>query len=199
MATPGVDGQWGVRGVDDDGNSTPDDISEAGHFGSDDVTLPIDEAFQRGLLPPLSFASLAEAMAFAESFGSDVILSNLLAFDVKAYDPEVWVQRGELSSDPVLPGDPGYRTSLSLGHADLIGRGGYVDLFWGRYSGLDWDAIPSPLPDMILTSALARPPHYLSQMYPLDPHPVSDPVVWGIHSDGQLPRDVRHVVDVLRT
>ncbi len=176
--------------------ATPDDISEAGHFGSDDVTLPIDEAFQGGLVPP-TLASLPEAMTFAESFGSDVILANLLAFDVKAYDPDVWVQRGESSSDPVLPGDPGYRASLLLGHADLIGQGGYVDLFWGRYSGLDWDAIPSPLPDTILTSALRVRPT-ICPTVPAGSRPRLGSVIWGTQR-GQLPRDVRHLVDVLRT
>ena len=34
--TPGPDGQWGVSGVDDDSNGTPDDITEAGWNGSDD-------------------------------------------------------------------------------------------------------------------------------------------------------------------
>ena len=47
----------------------------------------------------------------AESFGSDVMLSNLLAFDVKVYDPTVTIQNAVSGSDAVLPGDPGYRNS----------------------------------------------------------------------------------------
>ncbi len=42
----------------------------------------------------------------AESYGSDVILSNLLAFDVKAYDPDVAVQRaisGPIQSCLAIP------------------------------------------------------------------------------------------------
>jgi prepilin-type N-terminal cleavage/methylation domain-containing protein len=170
VVTRGEDLAWGAAAANDDGLNITDDIWEAGSFGSDDLTEPSSVAF------------------VAESFGSDVILSNLLAFDVKAYDPLVVVQRAVSGSDPVLPGDPGYRWWLRRDDPDLIGQGGYVDLFWGRYSGLDWhslpppwdwDSNPSPLPDMILMSALARPPHYLSQLYPFDPNSVLNPEVWG--------------------
>ena len=128
VATPGPNGAWGANGVDDDGNGVTDDISEAGHFGTDDSTQPIDVA-----TPPMPPA--LPVAAFAESYGSDVMLSNLLAFDVQAYDPNVIVQRAVSGTDSVLPSDPGYRNS-GVPVADRIGQGGYVDLSYGRYTGV---------------------------------------------------------------
>ena len=87
VATMGLDGRWGVRNVDDDDNGVPDDVSEAGHFGSDDLTRPIDVAFRAAHAATHYVAP--EPKAYAESYGSDVVLSNLLAFDVQAYDPAV--------------------------------------------------------------------------------------------------------------
>jgi prepilin-type N-terminal cleavage/methylation domain-containing protein len=37
---PGQDGDWGVTGVDDDGNGITDDVTEAGFPGSDDIVVP---------------------------------------------------------------------------------------------------------------------------------------------------------------
>jgi len=125
VATLGADGSWGVDGVDDDRNGTTDDVSEAGHFGSDDVTRPIDEA-----LPPLP-PSLATAVACSETYGSDLVFADLLAFDVQVYDPTVPVLRSASGSDPLLPSDPGYTAS----GVTTIGTGGYVDMFFGRYTG----------------------------------------------------------------
>ena len=130
--TPGPDGDWGVAGVDDDGNGVTDDVAEAGHFGSDDLTLPLDVA---GAPMPPSLPSLA---AYSETFGSDLMLANLLAFDVKVYDPTVTLQRAVSGSDAVLPGDPGYRNS-GVAAADLLGQGGYVDLNYRRYTGVPFN------------------------------------------------------------
>jgi prepilin-type N-terminal cleavage/methylation domain-containing protein len=142
VVTRGEDLAWGAAAANDDGLNITDDIWEAGSFGSDDLTEPSSVAF------------------VAESFGSDVILSNLLAFDVKAYDPDVPVQRAVSLSDPVLPGDPGYG-SLP---ADVIGHGGYVDLFYARYA-----PVSSPL-----LLPFAGPSGLLSS-------PI--PIVWGLTGD----------------
>jgi hypothetical protein len=85
---------------------------------NDNRTYPIDVA--RPAMPG--------AVLYGESYGSDVILSNLLAFDVKVYDPAVVVGAAGGGSDRVLPGDPGYSAA-----ATPIGQGGYVDLFYNRY------------------------------------------------------------------
>jgi type II secretory pathway pseudopilin PulG len=139
VVTPGANGAWGEVGVDDDGANGIDDVGEAGHFGTDDLTLIIDSPDVTGLLfPPPPFPTYPGRTACAESFGSDLVLTNLLAFDVQAYDPSVQVQRAVSGNDPVLPSDPGYRV-LAGNHADVIGTGGYVDLFFARYVG-----VPSP-------------------------------------------------------
>ena len=128
VPTPGLDNQWGVAGVDDDGNGTIDDVSEAGHFGSDDLMRPIDLA-----APPWP-PSLVSREVYAESYGSDVVLTNLAAFDVRAYDPTVPIYQAVPGSDPVLPGDPGYGDAMT-GSPTPLGNGGYVDLFYRRYVG----------------------------------------------------------------
>ncbi|MHB8864037.1 MAG: PulJ/GspJ family protein [Pirellulaceae bacterium] len=126
VATMGPDSAWGAAGVDDDGSGVTDDISEAGHFGTDDATLPIDMA-------PWALPGPLPTEAFAEMYGSDLILSNLLAFDVQAYDPTVPIYQAASSSDPVLPSDPGYVVGNPL---PVLGQGGYVDLSYGRYTGV---------------------------------------------------------------
>ncbi len=70
--------------------------------------------------------------------GTDVMASQVLAFDVRAYDPMAPVVRGTVRVDdgsgtPVLanealsPGDPGYSIVVASNPV-VIGRGAYVDL-----------------------------------------------------------------------
>ncbi len=56
--------------------------------------------------------------------GEDVVLANVLAFDVRAYDPTVVVRQAPSGDDALLPGDRGYTTTGGT----AIGSGGYVDL-----------------------------------------------------------------------
>lgn len=75
----------------------------------------------------------------AESPGEDILLSNLLAFDVQVYDPcmRVWPDANNYVS--LTPCEPGYQTAAStagsLTPPRLIGLGGYVDLYYYRRSG----------------------------------------------------------------
>ena len=167
VVTVGADGDWGVSGVDDDGNGAIDDIADAGQFGSDDLAQPIDAALPP--LPPIS-PTMPGPAAFAEPFGSDVILSNVLAFDVKVFDPMAKVQRAVGGTDPVLPGDPGYRALLDT-DPDVIGSGGFVDLFYGRY-------VPG-----VAASVFSGPPSNRSGLFP----PIAPPVVWGAGPPASLP------------
>ncbi len=162
VMTPGVDGGWGVN----------DDVSEAGMFGSDDLARPIESVF----------TGQAWATTLGESYGSDVILSQLLAFDVKVFDPGVTVQQSvaappQPSTPPtpeaVLPGDPGYRLNPPSG--TQVGQGGYVDLFYSRYVPGAFPA-PSPTPASI-ASVFAGLPQARSGMRQF-PSP-SQPI-WGI-------------------
>ncbi len=65
--------------------------------------------------------------------GEDVILTNILSFDVRAFDPNALIQTRTSSVDAVTPGDPGFAPA-SAG----VARGAYVDLNWIR------DTLPIP-------------------------------------------------------
>lgn len=150
--TPADGGSWGAAGVDDDGDGASDNgLREAGTFGSDDLTLPTDAVF-----------SQPWAIRHGEAFGSDVILSQILAFDVKVFDPEVPIQRVlaapsspsvPASPEGVLPGDPGYQLDPS-GNLTMS-RGGYVDLFYARY--VPGAAGASPPPPSIASTFAGAP------------------------------------------
>lgn len=58
--------------------------------------------------------------------GEDVILTNVIAFDVRVYDPQAVVPTAT-GTTWRLPGDPGYLTAAASGTA---GTGAYVDLGW---------------------------------------------------------------------
>lgn len=87
--------------------------------------------------------------------GEDVILSSLLAFDVKIYDPNALVYDDRITSTgsitgvgtiPLNPTDPGYFNELQFdfnnapaGLSSFIGRGAFVDL---GYQHIYTDAAP---------------------------------------------------------
>ncbi len=103
--------------------------------------------------------------------GEDVIANNILAFDIKGYDPGAPVIAipgvdgnfgvsnsgiaGQDGSDDIVltPNDPGYASAFN-GTTQTVGYGEYVDLMWARkvlYS-LKGSSVPSGLP---LASALS--------------------------------------------
>ena len=112
VLTTGTDGQPGFVGVDDnlDSPANPDDVWETGWFGSDDVSNA-------------NLTTVAGA-------GSDVILSELLAFDVRAFDPTAEVRNN--NGEAVVPGDPGWRNGTSFAPA---ARGAFVDLNYANPPG----------------------------------------------------------------
>lgn len=61
--------------------------------------------------------------------GEDVVLTNVIAFDVKAWDPYAPILDSP-AGVPLLPGDPGYITRIrdGVGPANVLGTGAYVDL-----------------------------------------------------------------------
>ncbi|HTM53282.1 MAG TPA: prepilin-type N-terminal cleavage/methylation domain-containing protein [Pirellulales bacterium] len=85
------------------------------------------------LLVPFSLAS--------GRLGDDVIMTNVLSFDVQVYDPgaPLYTYNGTL----VEPRDQGYRTSISSG--TLTGFGAYADLGYLIGTGYSPGANPSPL------------------------------------------------------
>jgi hypothetical protein len=70
----------------------------------------------------------------ATRLSEDVILTNVIGFDVKAWDsgaPIIQASNGTV----LLPGDPGYSSSLTGGSCTIVGYGAYVDLnylYWYR-------------------------------------------------------------------
>jgi hypothetical protein len=102
---PGNDGGPGKAGADDNGDGTNDDVWEAGWFGTDDVS---DR-------DPVNVS--------AYGYGTDVVLSDVLAFDVRAYDPEAEVRVN--NGVPVVPGDPGWSSGTPMNPKVT---GAFVDL-----------------------------------------------------------------------
>ena len=65
--------------------------------------------------------------------GEDIVLSNVLAFDVRVFDPDAEVLENTGASVAVVPGDPGYANSAPF--SPRI-KGAYVDLGHGVAPGV---------------------------------------------------------------
>ncbi|MBM3998164.1 MAG: hypothetical protein FJ297_01250 [Planctomycetes bacterium] len=88
-----------------------------------------DVALNTGALPALN-----TAIQVGTQTGEDVIQANLLAFDVKAYDPHVPLLASQSGQDVLHPSDPGYgRPGPSGLNETPISMGGFVDLYYMRY------------------------------------------------------------------
>ena len=61
----------------------------------------------------------------------DVILTNVIGFDVRVFDPAALARRSTASALSFLPGDPGYATATGT-----VAPGAYVDLGWGTSDAL---------------------------------------------------------------
>lgn len=86
---------------------------------------------QGGLMSPIDVRYLPAHM-LPDLYGEDVVLNNVLAFDFRAWDPNVPVcqyapAEGE-TGEGLLPGDPGYIAALGNAPATVVGSGGFVDL-----------------------------------------------------------------------
>ncbi len=75
----------------------------------------------------------------------DVILTNVIGFDVKAWDPGAPIV--SLGGNALVPGDPGYLKALKDGNP-IVGYGAYVDLNYmcllGPSSGVDATIFSGP-------------------------------------------------------
>jgi hypothetical protein len=96
-----------------------------------DLVKPRCRFLHTGAYPGFAFAGAsADGAIFSTAGGregADVVLTNVIGFDVRVYDPLAPVQVN--NSVPVSPGDPGF----SAGGA-AAARGAYVDLGWGSQS-----------------------------------------------------------------
>lgn len=59
--------------------------------------------------------------------GEDVVLGNVIGFDVRAFDPEAGRQIHTATGTRMQPGDPGFVATV----ASVLPSGAYVDLNWG--------------------------------------------------------------------
>jgi hypothetical protein len=57
-----------------------------------------------------------------------VILTNVIGFDVKAWDPTAPIITNSAQTVVLLPGDPGYAALIGGGSCTVVGYGAYVDL-----------------------------------------------------------------------
>ena len=95
-------------------------------------------------------ASLQASGALTGSrLGEDIVLSNVLAFDVRVFDPESPVQNA--GSIAVVPGDPGY---VAAGPSPA--KGAYIDLGFAGSSPVSMNATFPPSGTSALLSAGMR-------------------------------------------
>jgi type II secretory pathway component PulJ len=90
-----------------------------------------ENRFMRSGTFPHALRTDAGSRAFADAtfddtdrVWEDVLLTNVIAFDVRVYDPQAKAQTG--ASTTRFPGDPGYVVGSAAGAS-----GAYVDLGWG--------------------------------------------------------------------
>ncbi len=119
-------------------NSLGDLAKRENRFGHYPTDLGVTPAF------PYSLVSIAPLTG--SRLGEDVILNNVLGFDVRVFDPDAPVQTLALGGG-VTPGDPGYVTT-----APTQAVGAYVDLCWGRNVGA---AVASVSPGAVFPPASA--------------------------------------------
>jgi hypothetical protein len=109
-----------------------------------DLVKPRCRFLHTGAYPGFAFAGAsADGAIFSTEGGregADVVLTNVIGFDVRVYDPLAPVQVS--NGVPISPGDPGFSAG-----GTATARGAYVDLGWGSQS----------LPNPILVTA-AYPP-----------------------------------------
>jgi prepilin-type N-terminal cleavage/methylation domain-containing protein len=100
-----------------------DDISRSNATGTSnslaDLTLRQNRAVHNSVTFPHQINTLGGLTPHAS--GRETVLSNVVGFDVKAWDPLAPLMNGTLST--LVPGDPGYAVP-----GTPIGRGAYVDL-----------------------------------------------------------------------
>jgi prepilin-type N-terminal cleavage/methylation domain-containing protein len=94
---------------------------------------------------PRSPTVLSLAPLTSPRVGEDIVLNNVIAFDVRVFDPDAPV-RAATTGGAVTPGDPGFAAA-----SVISGFGSYVDLYWNR-------SLPSGGSLMIASPASPFPP-----------------------------------------
>jgi hypothetical protein len=74
----------------------------------------------------------------------DVILNNVIGFDVKVWDAKAPVVSSDSGNEALVPGDPGYPDALGKVDSDparLVSYGAYVDLGYGHRINVNYSGI----------------------------------------------------------
>jgi prepilin-type N-terminal cleavage/methylation domain-containing protein len=97
-------------------NTLGDLTRRESRFWHDATAFPF--AFQTATLDAATFNNTLRE-------GEDIVLTNVIAFDVRVFDPEAEARLA--GGVTVFPGDPGYDT----GDPSPVAKGAHVDLGWG--------------------------------------------------------------------
>ncbi len=111
--------------ADGDGDTVPDGQTFAFPFAINVNTLS-----NYRLVADQAHEFDANNSSLIESEGEDVLLSNLLAFDLKVFDPLAPLYLLNGTNRLVAPGDLGYDTAF-LGGGTVASNGAYVDIGYG--------------------------------------------------------------------
>jgi prepilin-type N-terminal cleavage/methylation domain-containing protein len=110
---------------------------------------------------------------FPSRRGEDVILSNVLAFDVRVFDPMAALRYDNAlaanATGTLQPGDPGYKHAVDNNFA-IAGAGAYVDLWYNRYV--------LPVVPANSSSTFSGPPLAKSQLLAAGPPPGATYCTW---------------------
>jgi hypothetical protein len=93
-----------------------------------------------GTVLPTGVASFSEFSYKGPNIGEDRLLSQLLAFDVRVFDPAAPIRADNetlaTSVGTVQPGDPGWDNAVTAATPyPIVGAGAYVDMGYNRYLG----------------------------------------------------------------
>jgi hypothetical protein len=136
---PGLDGQPGIKNVDDDADGIVDDASELGALNSDDIVLAPGDLF----IPPPGIALPVGVPAVnAWNYTGIAALSNTVNWANTQYLTLLTAAVANTTLSPILP--------------QIIRRGAYVDLAYGQNPGVP-TTFASPM-----NAALVSPPSVFS-------------------------------------
>jgi type II secretory pathway pseudopilin PulG len=114
-------------------------------------TLPVNPNRDANFPHPFTTARLP--FQSGRFMGEDVVMDQVIGFDVRVYDPLVKIVADITGSEPLTPGDPGYETQASTA---AIGRGAYIDLgFASRLTNLA-PAVRNQLGSLLCLTADSR-------------------------------------------
>jgi hypothetical protein len=150
--------------------------------------------FQTNLMP--SLVTVVQGLnnltgLTTDQLGEDVLQSHVVAFDVKAFDPNAPLTPSSGGGEVLAPHDPGYANTGA--NMTVIGAGAFVDLYYMYYvlprplgnSTSNWPAPTSVYPTANYTSAFSGPPAVRSGFLTTPTYaPAYDPWSYHYEQDG---------------